>query len=54
MVFEQIGGLLLIGAGLFLVVYFPETEDSETPGFTLTGIFAGLFLLVIGIKLLLG
>ncbi|MBI4167411.1 MAG: hypothetical protein HY515_00490 [Candidatus Aenigmarchaeota archaeon] len=54
MVFEQLGGLMLIGAGLFLIVYFPETEDLETPGFTLTALFAGLFFLVIGIRLLLG
>ena len=54
MVFEQLGGLMLIGAGLFLVIYFPESEDMETPGFTMVGIFAGLFLLVIGIRLLLG
>lgn len=45
---------MLIGAGLFLIVYFPETEDLETPGFTLTALFAGLFFLVIGIRLLLG
>ncbi len=54
MVFEKLAGLMLIGVGLFLVIYFPESEDSETGGFTMVGIFAGLFLLVIGIKLLLG
>ena len=54
MVLEKLAGLLLIGAGLFLVVYFPDTEDMEFPGFNMIAIFAGLFLLVIGIRLLLG
>ncbi|MBI3412789.1 MAG: hypothetical protein HY051_01770 [Candidatus Aenigmarchaeota archaeon] len=54
MVFEKVAGLLLVGAALFLIVYFPETEDSETSGFTALGIFIGLFLLVMGIRLLLG
>lgn len=53
-VFEQIGGLMLIGAGLFLIIYFPDTEDLEFGPFTLVAIFAGLFLLIIGIRLLLG
>lgn len=54
MVFEQLGGLMLIGAGLFLIVYFPDTEDLEFGPFNVIAIFAGLFLLVIGIRLLLG
>lgn len=54
MVFEKLAGLLLVGAGLFLVVYFPDTEDMEFPAFNVVAIFAGLFLLVIGTRLLLG
>ena len=54
MVFEQLAGLMLIASGLFLIVYFPDTRDSEFPAFNAMAIFTGFFLLVVGIRLLIG
>ncbi len=45
---------MLIAAGFALIMYFPEVEDLEVPGFNMVAIFIGLFLLVVGIRLLLG
>ncbi|MFH0890161.1 MAG: hypothetical protein V1836_03425 [Candidatus Aenigmatarchaeota archaeon] len=54
MVFEKLAGLLLIATGFLLILYFPDVKDLEVPGFNWVAIFIGLFLLVVGIRLLLG
>ena len=54
MVLEKLAGLLFVASGLFLIVYFPETEDLEYMPFNWVAIIIGLFLVAVGARLVLG
>ncbi len=45
-------GILLLAAGVFLVFFFPSTEEHQPEGMSVTGIVMGLIFLVIGFALL--
>ncbi len=54
MVLEKLAGLLFVASGLFLIIYFPDTQDLEYTPFNWAAIIIGLFLVVVGARLVLG
>ncbi|MFH1105802.1 MAG: hypothetical protein V1731_01155 [Candidatus Aenigmatarchaeota archaeon] len=57
MVLEKPAGVILILAGIFFVVFFPDVTQSavyQPAEFAYVGILVGLFLMAAGIKLLFG
>lgn len=53
MILAKLAGLILAGAGLFLMFGFPDINpDYQREGMSKFGVFAGLILLIIGAYLL--
>jgi hypothetical protein len=45
-------GILLGAFGLFMVVFFPNTQEHQAESFTVAGIVIGIISLVIGFLLI--
>jgi hypothetical protein len=52
LILKKLLGLLLAGAGLFLVIGFPDTSDYQRHDMSRAGVLIGLIILIIGIWLL--
>ncbi|MBI5398758.1 hypothetical protein HZB03_04810 [Candidatus Woesearchaeota archaeon] len=53
LILKKLAGLCLTGAGFFLIFAFPDITQYQLEGFSLTGIFIGIVLFVVGLYLLL-
>ena len=51
-VLTKLAGLILGAIGAFLIFNFPDVDDYQTRGMSITGIFIGIVLLIIGAWLL--
>src|SRR3989338_888567 len=47
-ILKKLTGLILVAAGLFFILGFPDVSDYQREGMTRAGIFIGIFLLIIG------
>ena len=46
-------GLILAFFGILMLKYFPTEADHEVKGFTLSGIFIGIVLILVGAVLVI-
>jgi hypothetical protein len=47
-ILKKLAGLIMAGIGVFLIIGFPDIKDYQPEGMTVTGMFIGLILIIIG------
>lgn len=52
MLYKIIGFFLLV-LGAFIIRYFPDVSDYQAPKMTVTGIWVGIILVIVGLVMII-